>query len=165
MQNVHAAFAVQNSLIIEVAPSAGPLHTELCVAWPGDSLKLSGGYLVAPTAPGLGVKLTDDIKRRFPFIPGSGEYNTTRGKSLSADDRMNIVKHDLAYDGFWRASAFNGLGNVQELGYGDIYQKVVVAVACADSRGEVIKKALGEMAEIRIANTGANIVIVNLACS
>jgi hypothetical protein len=36
-----------------------------------------------PTGPGLGIKLTDEIKNRFPFVPGSGEFNSVPGKRLT----------------------------------------------------------------------------------
>ena len=50
MQNIHAAFACANSLIVELPPAAGPLHTEV---W-GDSLRLRDGRVMRPDAPGWG---------------------------------------------------------------------------------------------------------------
>ena len=78
MQNIHAAFAAPNTIILEIPPAAGPLHTEL---W-GDSFVMQDGYVLPPTAPGLGVRLTDEIKAKFPFVPGSGEFNSVPGKIL-----------------------------------------------------------------------------------
>jgi galactonate dehydratase len=78
MQNIHAGFASPNTSILELPPAAGPLHTEL---W-GDSLVMRDGYVLPPQAPGLGVRLTDEIKQRYPFVPGSGEFNTVPGKIL-----------------------------------------------------------------------------------
>ncbi len=78
MQNIHAAFAAPNTVILEIPPAAGPLHTEL---W-GDSFVMQDGHVLPPTAPGLGVRLTDEIKAKFPFIPGSGEFNSVPGKRL-----------------------------------------------------------------------------------
>lgn len=78
MQNIHAGFASPNTSILELPPAAGPLHTEL---W-GDSLVMRDGYVLPPQAPGLGVRLTDAIKQRYPFVPGSGEFNTVPGKVL-----------------------------------------------------------------------------------
>jgi galactonate dehydratase len=38
------------------------------------------GYVLPPQQPGLGVRLTDAIKARYPFVPGSGEFNSVPGK-------------------------------------------------------------------------------------
>ena len=35
-----------------------------------------------PDRPGLGIVLTDEIKRRYPFKPGSGEFNSVPGKNF-----------------------------------------------------------------------------------
>ncbi|MGH2561043.1 MAG: mandelate racemase/muconate lactonizing enzyme family protein, partial [Thermomicrobiales bacterium] len=78
MQNIHAAFATPNTLILEIPPAAGPLHTEV---W-GDSLQLVDGMIVAPTAPGLGVTLTDELKAKYPFVPGTGEFVSVPGKVM-----------------------------------------------------------------------------------
>jgi L-alanine-DL-glutamate epimerase-like enolase superfamily enzyme len=78
MQNIHAAFATPNTLILEIPPAAGPLHTEV---W-GESLNLVDGMIVAPTAPGLGVTLTDELKARHPFVPGTGEFVSVPGKQV-----------------------------------------------------------------------------------
>jgi L-alanine-DL-glutamate epimerase-like enolase superfamily enzyme len=78
MQNVHCAFAAPNTAIVEVAPAYGPLHSEII----GDSFVMKAGQIIAPRTPGLGIRLSDEIKRRFPFIPGSGEYNSVPGKRM-----------------------------------------------------------------------------------
>ena len=78
MQNIHAGFAAPNTVILELPPAAGALHTEL---W-GNSFVMRDGYVLPPTEPGLGVHLTDEIKAKFPFIPGSGEFNSVPGKTL-----------------------------------------------------------------------------------
>ncbi|MFA6567915.1 MAG: mandelate racemase/muconate lactonizing enzyme family protein [Victivallales bacterium] len=78
MQNIHCGFACPNTAIIEVAPAYGPLHSEVI----GDSLRMKDGYLLPPEKPGLGVELRDDTIRRFPFVPGSGEYNSVPGKIM-----------------------------------------------------------------------------------
>lgn len=72
MQNVHCGFACPNAKILEIAPNYGPLHSELI----GDSLKINDGFVLPPENPGLGITLTEDTIRRFPFIPGSGEFNS-----------------------------------------------------------------------------------------
>lgn len=74
MQNVHAAFATPNVLILEMPPDAGPLHTDV---W-GASLRLVDGHVLPPTAPGLGATLTDELKEKYPFVPGSGETSALR---------------------------------------------------------------------------------------
>lgn len=79
MQNIHAGFAAPNTAILELPPAAGPLHTEL---W-GDSFVMRDGFVLPPEAPGLGVRLADAIRSRFPFVPGSGEFNSVPGKVLS----------------------------------------------------------------------------------
>ncbi|WP_138992834.1 mandelate racemase/muconate lactonizing enzyme family protein [Larkinella sp. C7] len=79
MQNIHCGFACPNTVILEVAPAYGPLHSEVI----GDSLQLKNGYVVRPEKPGLGIDLTDETIRRFPFIPGSGEFNSVPGKILT----------------------------------------------------------------------------------
>ena len=78
MQNIHAAFACANTLIVELPPAAGPLHTEV---W-GDSLLLRNGRVVRPDAPGLGVRLTDRLKEQYPFRPGAEEFSSVPGKVM-----------------------------------------------------------------------------------
>ncbi|MCW3818895.1 mandelate racemase/muconate lactonizing enzyme family protein [Micromonospora sp. DR5-3] len=78
MQNVHAAFAAPNTLIVELPPDAGPLHREI---W-GDSLRLADGYLTPPTAPGLGINLSQKIKEAYPFVPGAEEFSSVPGKLM-----------------------------------------------------------------------------------
>lgn len=79
MQNIHCGFACPNTTILEVAPAYGPLHSELI----GDSLQIKDGYVLPPEKPGLGIELTDDIINRFPFVPGTGEFNSVPGKILT----------------------------------------------------------------------------------
>jgi L-alanine-DL-glutamate epimerase-like enolase superfamily enzyme len=78
MANIHAAFAVPNVVILELPPLAGPLHTEIYA----DGYRFEDGYILPPNAPGLGVRLTDEIKNRFPFERGSGEWNLVPGKQV-----------------------------------------------------------------------------------
>lgn len=79
MQNIHCGFASPNTVMLEVAPAYGPLHSELI----GDSLIIKDGYVLPPQKPGLGVELTEQTINRFPFVPGSGEFNSVPGKVLS----------------------------------------------------------------------------------
>jgi len=79
MQNLHAGFAAPNTLVLETPPAPGTLHTEL---W-GDSFVMKDGYMLPPEAPGLGVRLTDEIKQKFAFVPGTGEFVSVPGKLLT----------------------------------------------------------------------------------
>jgi len=78
MQNIHCGFACKNTVILEIAPAYGPLHSEII----NDSLVIKDGMVLPPKKPGLGIDLTDEIKERYPFIPGSGEFNDVPGKIL-----------------------------------------------------------------------------------
>jgi L-alanine-DL-glutamate epimerase-like enolase superfamily enzyme len=78
MQNIHAAFATPNVAILELPPAAGPLHTEV---W-GDSLQMVNGEVLAPTTPGLGIALSDEVKEAFPFVPGVEELQGVPGKQM-----------------------------------------------------------------------------------
>lgn len=78
MQNLHAAFAVPNTVIVELPPAAGPLHRGL---W-GDSLTLADGRVARPDQPGLGVRLTAELEAKFPFRPGMEEFSSVPGKLM-----------------------------------------------------------------------------------
>jgi galactonate dehydratase len=78
MQNVHCGFAAGNTMILEVPPAFGPLHTEIV----GDSFVMRDGRVFPPQTPGLGIQLTDVIKQKYPFVPGSGEFTSVPGKQL-----------------------------------------------------------------------------------
>ncbi len=84
MQNVHAAFACANTCIVEVPPDYGPLHSEVV----GDSFQMKDGFVLPPEAPGLGIVLSETTKARYPFKPGSGEFNSVPGKSLEEMDEL-----------------------------------------------------------------------------
>lgn len=79
MQNIHCGFACPNTTILEVAPAYGPLHSELI----GESLQMKDGDVLAPEAPGLGIELTEATIERYPFVPGTGEFNSVPGKVLA----------------------------------------------------------------------------------
>lgn len=79
MQNIHCGFACANAAILEVAPAYGPLHSELI----GESLRIVDGYVLAPERPGLGIELTQATIDRYPFIRGTGEFNSVPGKVLT----------------------------------------------------------------------------------
>lgn len=78
MQNVHCGFAAPNTRILEVAPDYAGLHADLL----DGSFVMRDGYVLPPDRPGLGIILTDEIKARYPFQPGSGEFNSVPGKIL-----------------------------------------------------------------------------------
>jgi galactonate dehydratase len=79
MQNIHCGFACSNTAILEIAPNFAGLHSEII----GDSFVMKDGYVLPPKTPGLGIVLTDKIKNRYPFVPGSGEFNDVPGKILT----------------------------------------------------------------------------------
>jgi L-alanine-DL-glutamate epimerase-like enolase superfamily enzyme len=78
MQNIHAAFASPNTLVVELPPAAGPLHTELWC----DGVRIEDGNVVRPDAPGLGVTLTDETRAAYPFRPGAEEFSSVPGKLM-----------------------------------------------------------------------------------
>jgi L-alanine-DL-glutamate epimerase-like enolase superfamily enzyme len=78
MQNVHAGFAAANTCILEIPPDYAGLHSDLIQ----DGLIIRDGCVLPPDRPGLGIVLTDEIKARYPFKPGSGEFNSVPGKVL-----------------------------------------------------------------------------------
>jgi L-alanine-DL-glutamate epimerase-like enolase superfamily enzyme len=76
MQNLHAAFASPGVLIHELPPLPGELHTEI---W-SEGMRFRDGWLLPPESPGLGICLSEELKNRYPFVPGSGEWNKVQGK-------------------------------------------------------------------------------------
>ena len=78
MQNVHTGFAAPNTCILEIAPDYAGLHSEVI----DGGLIIRDGYVLPPDRPGLGVVLTEETRRRYPFKPGSGEFNSVPGKIL-----------------------------------------------------------------------------------
>jgi L-alanine-DL-glutamate epimerase-like enolase superfamily enzyme len=88
--NLHAAFACRNTRILEMHPInlshqelnthiVAPMHTDLWITPPD----LKDGRLRLADTPGLGVKLPDDFINRYPFQPGTGEFNSVTGKVLT----------------------------------------------------------------------------------
>jgi len=78
MQNVHCGFAAANTAVLEIPPDYAGLHAELIEG----GLMIEDGFILPPDRPGLGVVLTEETKRRYPFKPGSGEFNSVPGKIL-----------------------------------------------------------------------------------
>lgn len=79
MQNVHCGFAAANTKILEIPPAFAGMHQDIM----GNSFEIKDGYVQPPHAPGLGIVLTAEIKNRYPFVPGSGEFNDVPGKVLT----------------------------------------------------------------------------------
>jgi galactonate dehydratase len=79
MQNLHMAFAAPNTCILEIPPDYAGLHSEVV----NGSFVLKDGFVLPPDRPGLGIVLTDETRRRYPFVPGSGEFNSVPGKILT----------------------------------------------------------------------------------
>ena len=79
MQNIHCGFAAKNTCILEIPPDFAGLHKEVV----GDSFQMKDGFILPPQTPGLGITLTDKIKKRYPFVLGSGEFNSVPGKILT----------------------------------------------------------------------------------
>ncbi|MBP1994020.1 mandelate racemase/muconate lactonizing enzyme family protein [Paenibacillus eucommiae] len=78
MQNIHCGFACPNTSILEIPPNFAGLHSEIVT----DSFAMVNGLVIPPEAPGLGIVLTEATKNKYPFIPGSGEFNSVPGKLL-----------------------------------------------------------------------------------
>jgi galactonate dehydratase len=78
MQNVHCGFAASNTAILEIPPDYAGLHADIM----DGSFVMKNGYVLPPEMPGLGIVLTDKIKARYPFVEGSGEFNSVPGKLL-----------------------------------------------------------------------------------
>jgi L-alanine-DL-glutamate epimerase-like enolase superfamily enzyme len=67
MANYQLGFTVPECFILERPFMDNPLDTETLV----EPLRIEDGYLLPPTAPGLGVRLTEELKQRYPYQPGS----------------------------------------------------------------------------------------------
>ncbi len=67
MANYHLGFTQHNCFILEMPLMKNPLDTETLV----EPFTIVDGHIAPPTAPGLGVRLTDEIKARYPYEPGS----------------------------------------------------------------------------------------------
>ena len=67
MANYHLGFTQPNCFILERPVMHNPLEVETLV----EPLKIIDGYLMPPTAPGLGVELTAAVKAKYPYRRGS----------------------------------------------------------------------------------------------
>jgi L-alanine-DL-glutamate epimerase-like enolase superfamily enzyme len=66
--NIHLAFAMPNCIWIEHPVLGNPLESESLV----EPLVIRDGYVQPPTAPGLGIRLTAELRAQYRFVPGSG---------------------------------------------------------------------------------------------
>jgi L-alanine-DL-glutamate epimerase-like enolase superfamily enzyme len=66
--NIHLAFATPNCVWIEHPVLGNPLESELFV----EPLIIRDGHVQAPSAPGLGIVLTQEAREKYRFVPGSG---------------------------------------------------------------------------------------------
>jgi len=67
MANYHLGFTQPNCFILERPVMHNPLEVETLV----EPLRITDGYLLPPTAPGLGVELTAEVKAKYPYRRGS----------------------------------------------------------------------------------------------
>jgi L-alanine-DL-glutamate epimerase-like enolase superfamily enzyme len=67
MANYHVGFTQPNCFILERPVMHNPLEVETLV----EPLEIVEGYLMPPTAPGLGISLTAEVKAAYPYRPGS----------------------------------------------------------------------------------------------
>jgi L-alanine-DL-glutamate epimerase-like enolase superfamily enzyme len=62
------AFATPNCVWVEHPVLGNPLESELFV----EPLVIREGHVQPPTAPGLGIRLTAELREKYRFVPGSG---------------------------------------------------------------------------------------------
>ncbi len=90
MANLHAAMASRSTKLVEMAafnpndPSKNPhffspLLTDMWTEPP----VLKDGRITLSDAPGLGVRLPEEFINKYPLQPGTGEFNSVKGKVLS----------------------------------------------------------------------------------
>jgi L-alanine-DL-glutamate epimerase-like enolase superfamily enzyme len=68
MANVHWAFTQPNIMVQEIPTWGFPLRDALLV----EPIRFDGGHILPPTAPGLGLRLTDEIRAKYPWQGGYG---------------------------------------------------------------------------------------------
>lgn len=67
MANYHLGFTARECFILERPFMDNPLDTEMLI----EPLRIEDGHLLPPTAPGLGVELTEQVKQRYAYRSGS----------------------------------------------------------------------------------------------
>ncbi len=65
--NYQLGFTVPNCFLLERPFMSNPLETELLM----EPFVIEDGYVHPPTAPGLGVRLTDELRTKYAYVPGS----------------------------------------------------------------------------------------------
>lgn len=65
--NIHFAASIPNLLLAETIQTGGEFHLRLIK----NSIRWEDGYIIAPTAPGLGIEFDEDLARAHPFA-GNG---------------------------------------------------------------------------------------------
>ncbi|EWY41844.1 hypothetical protein N825_24325 [Skermanella stibiiresistens SB22] len=68
MANVHWSFTQPNIMVQEIPTWGFPLRDALLV----EPIRFDGGHILPPTAPGLGLKLTQEIRDAYPWRGGYG---------------------------------------------------------------------------------------------
>ncbi|HSP97661.1 MAG TPA: mandelate racemase/muconate lactonizing enzyme family protein [Candidatus Dormibacteraeota bacterium] len=68
--NYHLALTMPNCVMLERPVMGNPLETEMLV----ESFAVEDGHLLPPSAPGLGVELSDELRARYAYVPGSASF-------------------------------------------------------------------------------------------
>ncbi len=66
LMNAHLVAAIPNRHMLERNMTFNPFHTDLVKDMP----LIVDGFMDLPDKPGLGIELTDDLEKRFPYAPG-----------------------------------------------------------------------------------------------
>jgi L-alanine-DL-glutamate epimerase-like enolase superfamily enzyme len=66
MEHAHFCAALPNPRVLELCMIQGPLQWAILAQTPA----IEDGWLVLPDAPGLGVKLAENLEERYPYIEG-----------------------------------------------------------------------------------------------
>jgi len=83
LATLHVIASCPEALIMEMDITYNPLRTDLG----GTLLQVDNGFINLPTAPGLGIELTEDIREAYPYRGGLG-------LSLGANPIVGLVHED-----------------------------------------------------------------------
>jgi L-alanine-DL-glutamate epimerase-like enolase superfamily enzyme len=64
--HLHLLSSIPNALICEYQQIANPLREELLC----EPIELANGELTVPNSPGLGISISDEIIKKYPYLPG-----------------------------------------------------------------------------------------------
>jgi len=67
--SIHISFASSTSIILEHLPCSASVQKDIMLEPP----RLHDGGISPPTAPGLGVEISEALLEKYPYIPGTGE--------------------------------------------------------------------------------------------